>query len=48
MNVWNKKIWTGHLIGTSQNENFILIHIPNFLLGFNVIQDDKLIWGIFF
>jgi hypothetical protein len=33
MGFWNWKIWIGHLIETSQNENF---HIPNLLLGFNI------------
>ncbi len=30
------KIWTGHLIETSQNGKIILIHIPNLLLGLNI------------
>ncbi len=39
-------IWLEH----HKIENFILIHIPNLLLGLNiyVIKYNKLIWGFFF
>ncbi len=30
------KIWIGYLAGPSQMEKFILIHISNLLLGFNI------------
>jgi len=37
MDFWSWKIWTGCLIGTSQNGKKIkMIHIPNLLLELNI------------
>jgi hypothetical protein len=44
MDFWSQKIKIGHLIQTSQNEKYILIHIPNLLLGLNIWWNRK--WQI--